>query len=61
MAAQASKKFCMELGGCDPMIVLPDADLTFTIGKLIMGRVCMASGQVCISPKRVFVHEDMHD
>jgi acyl-CoA reductase-like NAD-dependent aldehyde dehydrogenase len=51
----------MELGGSDPMIVLQDADVAFTIGKLIMGRCCAATGQICISPKRVFVHESMYD
>jgi len=52
------KRYSMELGGNAPALVFPDADLTLaadTVSALKYGN----AGQVCVSPNRVFVHEDV--
>jgi succinate-semialdehyde dehydrogenase/glutarate-semialdehyde dehydrogenase len=46
----------LELGGKDPMIVLPDADLDFATSAALWGSFSN-SGQVCASTERLLVHE----
>ena len=50
----------MELGGADPAIVLPDADLDAAAKTLVWGSFA-ASGQICASVERVYVHRSVHD
>jgi len=50
----------LELGGKDPAIVLPDADLERTAESLLIGAAA-ASGQICTSLERVYVAEEIHD
>ncbi|MFH0902811.1 MAG: aldehyde dehydrogenase family protein [Pseudomonadota bacterium] len=50
----------MELGGKDPAIVLPDADLDVVTGSLVWGAFANA-GQVCASIERAYVHESVLD
>lgn len=50
----------MELGGKDPAIVLPDADLDIVTGSLVWGAFANA-GQVCASIERAYVHESLYD
>jgi len=46
----------MELGGKNPMLVLPDANISKTVDGAVRG--CFAnSGQLCISIERLYVHE----
>ncbi len=54
------KHVSLELGGSDPTIVMPDADLTTAIKTIQIGRYWNA-GQVCLAPKRAFVHADVFD
>lgn len=57
--AAAAKHFAgvtLEMGGKNPAIVTPDADIEDAAAKLIMGRTVI-SGQVCLSPDYVMVHE----
>ena len=52
--------YSMELGGKNPMIVLPDAN----VDKAAAGAVtaCFASaGQLCVSVERIYVHESIRD
>ncbi|EID55905.1 succinic semialdehyde dehydrogenase [Saccharomonospora xinjiangensis] len=52
--------YSLELGGKNPMIVLPDADVT----KAAAGAVtaCFASaGQLCVSVERVYVHDSLRE
>ncbi len=50
----------LELGGKNPMIVLPDADLARTVAGAI--DACFSSaGQLCISTERLYVHERLYD
>jgi succinate-semialdehyde dehydrogenase/glutarate-semialdehyde dehydrogenase len=46
----------LELGGKDPMIVLPDADLDFATSAALWGSFSN-SGQICASTERLLVHE----
>ncbi|WP_310738000.1 aldehyde dehydrogenase family protein [Microbispora sp. H10949] len=51
---------CLELGGKNPMVVLPDADLDLAAeGALFSG--FGTAGQRCTSLGTVIVHEDVHD
>lgn len=50
----------LELGGKDPAIVLPGADLERASSALLWGGTANA-GQSCLSIERVYVHESQHD
>jgi len=50
----------LELGGKDPAIVTETADLDRAATAVLRGAV-YATGQVCYSTERVYVHESVHD
>jgi alpha-ketoglutaric semialdehyde dehydrogenase len=51
---------CLELGGKNPMVVMPDADLDLAVeGALFSG--FGTAGQRCTSLGTVIVHESIHD
>ncbi|WP_231759911.1 sulfoacetaldehyde dehydrogenase SafD [Microbulbifer elongatus] len=54
------KKMLFELGGNDPLIVMPDADLDAAVNATINQRFATA-GQRCTAAKRLFVHSDVFD
>ncbi|MFY2508268.1 sulfoacetaldehyde dehydrogenase SafD [Vibrio pectenicida] len=61
IAAHAGyKKMLFELGGSDPLIVMPDADLNGAVNAAIQQRFATA-GQRCTAAKRLFVHKDVYD
>jgi len=61
VARQAAERLIgcsLELGGKNPMIVLPDADLEKTVEGAVRG--CFsAAGQICVSIERMFVMRHM--
>ncbi|WP_297090355.1 NAD-dependent succinate-semialdehyde dehydrogenase [uncultured Draconibacterium sp.] len=59
-AATSIKHFSMELGGNAPAIVCDDANVTQAVNDLAALKFGNC-GQVCVSPNRIFVHEDVYD
>jgi succinate-semialdehyde dehydrogenase/glutarate-semialdehyde dehydrogenase len=59
-AGKALKKTTLELGGSDPFIVLPDADLGPAVHWAVWGRMNNC-GQCCVASKRLLVHEQIAD
>ncbi|MEU4118393.1 NADP-dependent succinic semialdehyde dehydrogenase [Kitasatospora sp. NPDC028055] len=59
-AADEVKKSVLELGGSDPYVVLPSADLDAAVATAIRARV-QNNGQSCIAAKRFIVHTDVYD
>jgi acyl-CoA reductase-like NAD-dependent aldehyde dehydrogenase len=55
------KNLTLELGGKNPMIVFPDADLDKAFSSIVGGMSFAWSGQSCGSLSRMFLHESIYD
>lgn len=60
VAGDMVKKTVLELGGSDPYIVMPSADIERAARTAVTARV-QNNGQSCIAAKRFIVHADVFD
>jgi succinate-semialdehyde dehydrogenase/glutarate-semialdehyde dehydrogenase len=59
-AGQKIKKTVLELGGSDPFVVMPSADIEHAASVAVKARM-INNGQSCIAAKRFIVHEQIFD
>ncbi|WOJ95085.1 aldehyde dehydrogenase family protein [Congregibacter variabilis] len=58
-ASAGFKKLLLELGGNDPLIIMPDADIDAAVSAAINQRFATA-GQRCTAAKRLFIHGEVY-
>src|SRR3989441_7737411 len=59
-AGKNLKKSVVELGGSDPFIVMPSADLESAVSTAVTARM-INNGQACLAAQRLLVHQKIYD
>jgi acyl-CoA reductase-like NAD-dependent aldehyde dehydrogenase len=59
-ATQTVKTVSLELGGKNPIVIFPDADVEAAIDGALRGMAFTWQGQSCGSTSRLLVHESLH-
>lgn len=60
-AAETVKPLALELGGKSANLVFPDADLPKAVDMAVRMALVTLSGQGCVLPTRLYVHDDVYD
>jgi succinate-semialdehyde dehydrogenase / glutarate-semialdehyde dehydrogenase len=60
IAGSEVKHVVLELGGSDPFVVMPSADLDQAVSTAVASRTAN-NGQACINAKRIIVHTDIYE
>jgi len=59
-AGQHLKRIALELGGYNPMIVLADADLDYSVDTAVFAAF-FHQGQICMNTRKILVHRSLYD